>query len=607
MLRLVDDARDSDEPVTAIYIRVTRKESVLTDLSIPNQRYRALEICTERGWLRVKLYIEPRHVSAKLLPPKRPALAELLADVEAGRVARVLSRHTDRIWRGSRVQDIVMDALRRNAVELWDFGGQRELRSAAGRFSLQVLGAAAELETSLTGERVQEMKRGKAHAGNVGGGPPPFGYVSQLLLRREYVKAGMNEDEAELAAVARCPLSRAWYVDDEDAKVVRLIFDLYVMRRFGSRRISNELNRRGLRRRSGFKWNPVKVLKVLNNPSVAGLTSYDEDAYQKGLPSKAPRYRQTLYTATHEAIVPLELWHEAQRLKRDTNVKMLRTKTSASARVYPLLHVLRCADCRGPMVGKSSGAKRGARYMCARRAYDGPVHGCAGPTVTAAWAEDAVLQYLDRLFRTPEMVEEIFRRTAVKVRSQEPEAKNRLADVRAAIAELDAKQRKWMEKYEDAKDDGASEMIWARLKELRAKQLALTEEAKALESRAVADERPALTPEAVAAALAKIPALGEAEPEKRRVLVERLVRRHDLRVHLVDMRRLAVSLRLDEAENDNDAAVGQRLVMVGGAGPVGSSGRQNSARMGQVFPGRPMPGEPTSRRLWPPATAISVA
>ena len=54
----------------------------------------------------------------------------------------------------------------------------------------------------------------------------------------------------------------------------------------GSRRIAMELNRQGFRRRGGYAWNAVNVGNVINNPAVAGLTSYDEDAYTKGLPSK---------------------------------------------------------------------------------------------------------------------------------------------------------------------------------------------------------------------------------------------------------------------------------------------------------------------------------
>ena len=176
-VRLIDDAAKSDAKITAVYVRVTREESLKLDLSIPNQKNRAIELCGERGWGIVKIYQEPRQVGGDLLPRKRPALAALLSDVEAGRVERVLVRHTDRLWRSTEVEELILRALHQHSVELWDFHGPRELRSAGGRFALKVLGAAAELEKGLTAERIREMKRGKALAGKTGGGPPPFGYT----------------------------------------------------------------------------------------------------------------------------------------------------------------------------------------------------------------------------------------------------------------------------------------------------------------------------------------------------------------------------------------------------------------------------------------------
>ena len=72
-IRVVDDARVEDEAVTGIYLRVTAEESVKADLSLPNQRQRALEICNERGWSPAKVYQEPKHVGGDEPPAKRPA------------------------------------------------------------------------------------------------------------------------------------------------------------------------------------------------------------------------------------------------------------------------------------------------------------------------------------------------------------------------------------------------------------------------------------------------------------------------------------------------------------------------------------------------------
>lgn len=563
-VRIFEDVSAADEPATAIYIRVTAEESVKTDLSIPNQRARALELCAERGWTTVKLYVEPRHVGGDKLPAKRPALSALLADIEAGRLARVFVRHTDRLWRGSKVQDQILDALRRNAVELWDFGGLREHRSAGGRFALKVLGAAAELEKGLTGERIREMKRGKAKSGKTGGGPAPYGYTSQGRVKREALADGLGPDEAERLAVERCPLSRALYVDAREAEVVRLIFELYLGRRFGTRRIADELNRLGHLRRSGLPWVPTRVGVVINNPVVAGFTSFDEEAYEKGVPSTRPRYRQTLYAGTHEAIIPKERWEEAQRIK-DGNAKGLRRKAADEARTYALSGVLRCAACGSPMRGKSGGGGRSGNYICRRRAYYGPANGCSGPTIPQEWAERTTFAYLDRLFRERAVREEICERALRRATEALPKERAQLEKLRLRIADAGARQRKWMERYERTEDAASSEILWSRIRELKREESGLKEEAAALEARLAAAAKNGPSREDILRALASLPEFSKAEPSKRRALVERLCRRHDLRVRLVDARRIAVSLRLDPAEEPREG-IGRRLVLVGPQG-----------------------------------------
>lgn len=589
-VRLVDDVREAGAKVTAIYVRVTREESLKLDLSIPNQKNRAVELCAERGWHTVKLYVEPRQVGGDLMPKKRPALAMLLADVEAGCVERVLVRHTDRLWRSTEVEDLILRTLHEHSVELWDFAGPRELRSAGGRFALKVLGAAAELEKGLTAERIREMKRGKALAGKTGGGPPPFGYTAQSRAKREHLALGLSEDDAYRLACEKFPIAKTWYVDDAEAEVVRLIFDLYLGERMGSRRISQELNKRGHRRRGGFLWSPVKVGKVVNNPAVAGLCSFDEDAYHKGLPSRLPRFRQTLYPGTHQALIPVEKWREAQRLKNEINAPRTRTKSMEAARVYPFSGILRCDRCGSHMMGKSSGVKHPAYYVCARRKYYGPTDGCPGPTVHERWAEKTIWAYLNRILESPAFIKELLDRVNARLAQDAPEFSNRLAQVRAEITALQQKQRKWMERFEGAADDAAAEVIWQRVRELKAKEIDLSREATELDAKVAGPPKRQLTERDIAAYLARLREGAGTSATKRRVFAQLLERHHDLRVRVLDARRLVVSLRLDRAElslaSGISDPIGERVVIAPKSPKASTTGHTHD-RSWPMSPGSP--------------------
>jgi hypothetical protein len=91
--------------------------------------------------------------------------------------------------------------------------------------------------------------------------------------------------------------------------------------------------------------------------------------------------------------------------------------------------------------------------------------------------------------------------------------------------------------------------------------------------------------------------MGGAPSEKRRILVERLVYRHDLWVRVLDPRRLAVSLRLDAVEDDaSRGAVGSRLVLIGPEAQQGMSGG-TKGRARPMYPGSPVPGGPARSTL----------
>lgn len=128
----------------------------------------------------------------------------------------------------------------------------------------------------------------------------------------------------------------------------------------------------------------------MNNPAVAGHLVYDEEAFSANVPSRAPKYRQVLYPATHEAIITLNVWREAQRIKAE-NMTAKRTKTPSKVG-YPLRDILICR-CGKPMKGKASGGDRPAYYICSDRKHFGPER-CNGPVLKKPVVDAAVWRFL---------------------------------------------------------------------------------------------------------------------------------------------------------------------------------------------------------------------
>ncbi len=377
----------------AFYIRVTREESIKTDLSIPNQCARAREVAALRRWSDYRIYVEPKHITAEAWADKRPALRQLLDDIAAGKILGVCARHTDRFWRNNEIQARFLKILREAGVELWDFSNRFDYKSAHGRFSLQVLGAASELEVNLTGERIREMRRGKARKGKVGGGPPPFGYTSQSRRLRELVVAGLSEDEAYRKACLEYPIGKCWYIDEKEAEAIRLIFELYTSPkyRYGNRRICQYLIQHGYLTREGYNFQASTVAKAINNPAYAGFTAFDEASYEERIPSRLPRNKQARYKGEHPAIISVETWEKAQQIKAEESpINRVRAKTK---KLFALTGIMRCPSCGGRLQGKLSSRANRRYYICTRRRHVGTTL-CSFPVIQADELQQAVWNWL---------------------------------------------------------------------------------------------------------------------------------------------------------------------------------------------------------------------
>jgi site-specific DNA recombinase len=594
--------RPAPERWWAFYVRVTREESVTTDLSIPNQVARAKEVAALRGWHDYKIYVEPKHVSAELWTDKRPALKTLLDDVRAGRVLGLCARHADRLWRNNDIQSRLLGVLRPHKVELWDFAHQYDYRSAHGRFSLQVLGAASELEVNLTAERIREMKRGKALKGKTGGGPPPFGYTSQSRHLKEITEAGHAPDEAYRLACLAFPIGKCWYVDEKEAEIVRLIFELYTSpeHRYGSKRVGRYLNERGYKTRQGCAWLSNYVNRIINNPAYAGFTSYDEAAYEERLPSSAPRYKQTLFAGVHPPLIPPDVWRQVQAIKTSENT-VKRARPGLNPReIFSLTGILRCPNCGCRMIGKWSHHSTRRYYICSRRHTGGPGL-CAFPLINALRLQREVWAWLHGILTSPQFLMEHVARLSKELEEEAPESEQKMAALERRQSEIKGALTKYYALFESSQDLRRDDALLDRVRELKAELQAVEADAAELRAKVIPFRRK-LSEEQAGRYLEKLRAKVDTRPEYQRALFYEFKRQYEFEVHAESATEFVLSLALPSndlfAEEAPQTVGSERLfTVVAGA----------SASRGSGEPGSPLPGGPIMIRLCAPAAAISIA
>jgi hypothetical protein len=146
---------------------------------------------------------------------------------------------------------------------------------------------------------------------------------------------------------------------EEEAVIVRKIYDLYVKHGFGVTKIANALTAEGIKTRAGKNFNPASINHIVRNITYIGVLRSGE--------TRSPVIEDL-------RIIPDGLYHKAQDIMKK------RTSDAADARTYPLNTESRCllngkiycADCGSRLVVTSNGrcvekdgqTLRKLRYIC---------------------------------------------------------------------------------------------------------------------------------------------------------------------------------------------------------------------------------------------------
>src|SRR5437868_2278516 len=148
----------------------------------------------------------------------RPALQDLLEDIEAGRVDVVIVYKIDRLTRSLMDFSRIVEVFDRHEVSFVSVTQQFNTTTSMGRLTLNVLLSFAQFEREVTSERIRDKIAASKKKGMWMGGPVPMGYRAQ---------------------------EKRLVIESTEADTVRQLFSLY--REFGCvRRVKEEADRLGL-------------------------------------------------------------------------------------------------------------------------------------------------------------------------------------------------------------------------------------------------------------------------------------------------------------------------------------------------------------------------
>lgn len=341
----------------------------------------------------------------------RPQFKQMLSDIENGKddVDYVLVFKLSRFGRNAADVLSSLEKMKDYGVNLICVEDGIDSSKDAGKLMISVLSAVAEIERENILVQTMEGRRQKVREGKWNGGFAPYGYQ---LVNGELIIA---EDEAE---------------------IIRIIYDKFVNTTMGMAAIAAFLNNSGYKKKlrqnntiEGFSTSFVKG--VLDNPIYCGKLAFGRRKNEiQGTRNEYHIVKQKEYMLSdgiHEAIISEEMWNQAHRKCQEPGV--LQVKTHSLEHEHILSGIIKCPVCGSGMYGNVNRKKHPDGdyykdyfyYACKhRRLVDG--HKCG---YRKQWSEEkinnAVEEVIRKLVKNPKFEEAILNKIGSRIDTEEIE------------------------------------------------------------------------------------------------------------------------------------------------------------------------------------------
>ncbi len=166
------------------------------------------------------------------------------------------------------------------------------------------------------------------------------------------------------------------YINEEGAKVVRLIFHKFVNEGKGTHVIARELREEGIQPMRVKEWQNTVILRVIRNEKYCG-DLVQKKTYTPDFLSHEKKYNRgqeefVIIKDHHEPIISRELFDKANRILDEKSLSQ-EGKAKHSNR-YPFSGKIKCGRCGASYVARYKNRKDGSRYK-AWRCYEAANHG----------------------------------------------------------------------------------------------------------------------------------------------------------------------------------------------------------------------------------------
>ena len=302
----------------AAYCRVSTEKEAQID-SLEKQIEFFNEFTKKNGYELYKLYAD-EGISGKQIK-HRKQFQQMMQDAKAKKFDKVVVKDVSRFARNT--VDLLQSVreLKSYGVQV-DFLNNGEVMEGGSEFILTILGAMAQQESANMSKRVKFGKDITAKKGRVPN--LVFGY-DKIPDERYTLK-----------------------INEEEAKIVKEIFESYVYKGIGTTKIAWNLNDRGIRtKKTKSKWVQTSIVRMLKNPIYTGRVTNKKSEvtdFITGTRKELPEEEWIVVERSEMRIISDELFNRAQELlEQRSNEFKLNNKREKTEYVFSTL--IYCKHC----------------------------------------------------------------------------------------------------------------------------------------------------------------------------------------------------------------------------------------------------------------------
>ena len=390
------------ERVCCLYRVSTTKQvdhDELNQADIPVQRKACREFAEKMGWIIVGEEQEAGVSGYKVSADDRDKLQLIKKKAEQGKFDILLVFMFDRLGRKSDETPFVVEWFVKKGIRVWSVNeGEQRFESHTDRLTNYIRYWQADGESQKTAIRTKAALGQMVQDGRFRGGSAPYGY-------RLAPSGIFNKRKHEVYKLE---------IDDDEARVVRMMFNLCVGSGYGRCKIANLISGQGIQTRTGGNWHEATVGHILHNITYMGILRSGE-SQSEVFPELQIIDPETFELAQKLMAERVNEYNEQRTLPRNTSGQSM-----LSGNVF-------CGHCGGRLTLTTNGtvrknadgtkvARRRIRYVC----YNKTRHriDCSGQTgYTMHILDGMVIEILHQIFDRMKAVQEdeIVSRTQMNV------------------------------------------------------------------------------------------------------------------------------------------------------------------------------------------------